>query len=144
MISLILISLRWARWHDCVVYMRSRFIGRRCQNARQQQVANIIYSTANNILGEPVFVWRAACQESISVSQGFVWKFLLCSLPRQQCSAWIWRFFPNIQTFPHTYQTHRQTYDWAEKRFLQKLRLFGLKDENIVVQQVSETAEEWS
>lgn len=32
--------------------MRSRFIGRHCQNARRQQVANIICSTANNIREE--------------------------------------------------------------------------------------------
>lgn len=37
---------------------------------------------------------------------------------------------------------YSQTNDSAEKRLLQKLRLFGLKDENIVVQQVSKTAEE--
>lgn len=55
-ISLNLISSQWARWHDCLVYMRSRFIRRHCQNARQQQVANIIYSTANNIWEERVSV----------------------------------------------------------------------------------------
>lgn len=55
-ISLNLISSQWTRWHDCLVYMRSRFIRRHCQNARQQQVANIIYSTANNIWEERVSV----------------------------------------------------------------------------------------
>ncbi len=71
--------------------MRSRFIGRHCQNARQQQVANIMYSTANNIWVEQVIclclcvcvcmcvcVWVPACQESITVFLFYCpWPFLL-------------------------------------------------------------------
>lgn len=50
-ISLILTSLHWARWHDCVV-CEKLFHGEGLSNARQQQVANIIYLTANDICEE--------------------------------------------------------------------------------------------
>jgi len=55
-----------------MVYIRSPFIGRHCQNAGQQQVANIIHPTANNI-------WEAQVSVCIGVSGAQICLFVLLS-----------------------------------------------------------------